>query len=88
MPEPPNASDMDGSGIADERLRTRLLEIPLAFLEHETGLSRDTIVRARRGQPVHPRSLQLLKNLVRKVSIPIAVVRTRKLDDLTGSKII
>src|SRR5579864_1850142 len=54
------------SGIADEKLRKRLLEIPLAFLEHETGLSRHTIVRARRGQPVHPRSLRLLRMTVRK----------------------
>jgi hypothetical protein len=58
------------SGIADERLRKRLLEIPLAFLDRETGLSRHTIVRARRGQPVHPRSLRLLKNVVRKVPDP------------------
>ena len=29
-------------GFADVRLRKRLLAIPLAFLEHETGLSRDT----------------------------------------------
>ena len=57
------------SGIVDERLRKRLLEIPLAFLEFETGLSRHTIVRARRGQPVHPRSLQLLKMGVRKIPI-------------------
>jgi len=57
------------SGIADERLRKRLLEIPLAFLEHETGLSRHTIVRARRGQPVHSRSLRLLKNVVRRVPV-------------------
>jgi hypothetical protein len=57
------------SGIADERLRQRLLEIPLAFLEHETGLSRHTILRARRGRPLHPRSLRLLKNIVRSVPI-------------------
>jgi hypothetical protein len=57
------------SGIADERLKKRLLEIPLAFLERETGLSRHTIVRARRGQPVHTRSLRLLKNVVRNVPI-------------------
>jgi hypothetical protein len=57
------------SGIADERLRKRLLEIPLAFLEFETGLSRHTIVRARRGQAVHPRSLRLLKNVVCNVPI-------------------
>jgi hypothetical protein len=56
-------------GRADERLRSRLLQIPLAFLESETGLSRHTILRARRGQPVHPRSLRLLKNLVRNVPI-------------------
>jgi hypothetical protein len=54
------------TGVADEQLRKRLLEIPLAFLEFETGLSRHTIVRARRGQPVHPRSLRLLEDVVRK----------------------
>jgi len=53
--------------IADERLRQRLLQIPLAFLEGKTGLSRHTILRARRGQPVHPRSLRVLKNVVRRV---------------------
>jgi hypothetical protein len=58
-----------GTGIADEQLRTRLLEIPLAFLEFETGLSRHTIVRARRGQPVHPRSLRLLKKAMIKAPI-------------------
>src|ERR1700756_1688470 len=57
------------TGIADEQLRKRLLEIPLAFLEFETGLSRHTIVRARRGQSVHARSLQLLKNVVRRVPV-------------------
>ena len=57
------------SGIADDRLRKRLLEIPLAFLDHETGLSRHTIVRARRGQQVHPRSLRLLKDVVRRVPV-------------------
>jgi hypothetical protein len=57
------------SGIADARLRKRLLEIPLAFLEGETGLSKHTIVRARRGQTVHARSLRLLKNAVRRVPV-------------------
>src|SRR5258708_16819479 len=55
------------SGIADERLRKRLLEIPLAFLERETGLNRHTIVRARPGQPVHPLSLRLLALSLRAV---------------------
>jgi hypothetical protein len=57
------------SGIADERLRKRLLEIPVAFLEKETGLSRHTILRARRGNPLHPRSLQLLRNAVRTIPV-------------------
>ena len=65
------------TGVADEQLRKRLLEIPLAFLEFETGLSRHTVVRARRGQPVHPRSLQLLNTVVR--AIPI-----RKQRDIDG----
>jgi hypothetical protein len=57
------------SSIADERTRKRLTEIPLAFLENETGLSRHTIVRARRAQPVHPRSLRILKNVIRRVRV-------------------
>jgi hypothetical protein len=57
------------TGVADQQLRKRLLAIPLGFLEFETGLSRHTIVRARKGQPVQSRSLRLLKNAVRKPSI-------------------
>jgi hypothetical protein len=57
------------TGVADEQLRKRLLEAPLAFLEGETGLSRHTILRARRGQPVHPRSLRLLRIAVRQIPI-------------------
>ena len=49
----------DGS-VAGEQLRQRLLRIPLDVLERETGLSRHTILRARRGQVVHPRSVELL----------------------------
>jgi hypothetical protein len=55
------------SSIAHDRLRKRLIEVPLAFLESQTGLSRHTIVRARRGQPVHTRSLRLLRDVVRRV---------------------
>jgi hypothetical protein len=57
------------TGVADEQLRERLIAIPLAFLEFETGLSRHTVVRARRGHPVHPRSLRLLKNVVSRVPV-------------------
>jgi hypothetical protein len=62
------------SGSAEEGLRQRLLQITLAFLESETGLSRHTILRVRRGQPVHPRSLRLLKNAVRNVPIRKPIV--------------
>jgi hypothetical protein len=56
-------------GIAGDKLRERLVQIPLAFLERETGLSRHTILRARRGERVHPRSLQLLRTTA--CTIPI-----------------
>jgi hypothetical protein len=48
-------------GIARGELSQRLKMIPLAVLERETGLSRHTILRARQGKRVHPRSLQLLR---------------------------
>jgi hypothetical protein len=48
------------TGTADESLRGRLQKMSLNTLQKETGLSRNTILRARRGQRVHPKSLQLL----------------------------
>jgi hypothetical protein len=48
-------------GAASELLRARLQEISLNTLQKETGLSRNTILRAQRGQRVQPRSLQLLR---------------------------
>jgi hypothetical protein len=49
-------------GSSNERLSQALQRIPLETLERRTGLSRHTILRARRGQKVHPRSMQLLIN--------------------------
>ncbi len=57
------------TGIVDEQFRKRLFEMSLSHLERQTGLSRHTIVRARRGQPVHPRSVRLLKDVVRRVPV-------------------
>ena len=57
------------SDVAGEQLRQRLRQLPLALLERETGLSRHTILRARRGERVHPRSLRCLRIAVRKVPI-------------------
>jgi hypothetical protein len=51
------------AGTANELLRERLLNMSLDDLERDTGLSRHTIVRARRGEHINPRSLQrLLEN--------------------------
>jgi hypothetical protein len=67
-------------GVIGEQMRQRLQQIPLAFLERETGLSRHTILRARRGQPVHPRSLRLLTTAVRKIPIQqLSQLRYRRL---------
>jgi hypothetical protein len=46
------------AGTAKQALRERLQQISLNTLEKETGLSRHMILRARRGERVHPRSLQ------------------------------
>jgi hypothetical protein len=37
------------------------INLPSAALARETGLSRNTILRVRRGEAVHPRSLKLIK---------------------------
>jgi len=59
----------ENNGVPTDQLTERLRQIPLVFLEHETRLSRHTILRARQGRRVHPRSLQLLRTAVRKVPI-------------------
>ncbi len=56
-------------GTANQSLQDRLRRISLNTLEKETGLSRHAILRARRGERVHPRSLQLLKTAI-KVILP------------------
>ena len=63
----PSLLRYENSGAVGEQLRQRLLQIPLAYLERETDLSRHTILRARRGEQVHLRSRRLLKFAVRKV---------------------
>jgi hypothetical protein len=51
-------------GSANEPLRGSLQRISIRVLQRTTGLSRHTILRARQGKRVHPRSLQLLKAAV------------------------
>jgi hypothetical protein len=57
------------TGTASEVLRDRLQKRFLNALEKETGLSRNTILRARRGKRVHPRSLQRLRIAVGTSSV-------------------
>jgi hypothetical protein len=52
------------NGVASQELVERLRAISLDDLQKTTGLSRHTILRARQGKRVHPRSLQLLQNVV------------------------
>ncbi len=49
------------TGVVGEQVRQRLRRISLAVLESKTGLSRHTIVRARRGERIHPKSLKPLQ---------------------------
>jgi hypothetical protein len=63
----PSLTRYQSSGVAGEQLRQRLLQIPLDVLERETGLSRHTVLRSRRGQRVHPRSLERLRIAARTV---------------------
>jgi hypothetical protein len=53
--------DAPDTGIGS-RLQKKLKNTPIDVLEATTGLSRHTLVRARRGQRMHPKSLHLLKN--------------------------
>jgi len=57
----------DDKNSSTPNLRQVLQQISLETLERETGLSRHTILRVRRAQPVHTRSLRLLRNVVSKV---------------------
>ena len=52
------------AGTVNERVRELLQKRSLHALQRETGLSRHTILRARQGKRVYPRSLQLLKAAV------------------------
>jgi hypothetical protein len=63
----PSLMRYENRSVTGEQLRQRLLRIPLDVLERETGLSRHTILRARRGKRVHTRSLDVLGVAVRQL---------------------
>ena len=52
--------------LASEKLQQQLQRIPLATLERLTGLSRHSVLRARKGKRVHARTLELLVRSLRK----------------------
>jgi hypothetical protein len=51
------------ANLPTEQLCEKLKHIPLKALECETGLSRHSIIRVRKGGKVHPRTLKLLSNV-------------------------
>jgi hypothetical protein len=55
------------AGVAKRALQQRLQQISLDTLEKETGLSRHTILRARRGQRIHSQSLEILMSASRNL---------------------
>jgi len=63
----PSLMRYENHSVAGEQLRQRLLQVSLDILERETGLSRHTILRARRGLQVHPISLERLRIAARTV---------------------
>jgi hypothetical protein len=54
----------DGSGRIVKTLRQRLKQMSLSALQSKTGLSRHTILRARRGRKVRTRSVHLLTTAI------------------------
>jgi hypothetical protein len=63
----PSLMSYQNINVAADKLRQRLLHMPLDVLERETGLSRHTILRTRQGKRIHSRSLQLLKIASRNI---------------------
>jgi hypothetical protein len=59
----------DNSGEVVKTLRQCLNQMSLTSLQKETGLSRHTILRARRGERVHPRSLKRLR--IAAATVPV-----------------
>lgn len=54
------------NGTANQALQRQLQGVSLEQLESETGLSRHTILRARRGKRVHPRTWGILRRAVQQ----------------------
>jgi hypothetical protein len=59
------------TGTAQSVLREHMQHISLDILQKETGLSRNTILRARRGERLHPSTLSRLLTLFKTISARI-----------------
>ena len=55
------------TGTANQSLREHLRKISLKALQQTTGLTKHTILRGRRGERVHPRTVRLLKIAARHI---------------------
>jgi hypothetical protein len=51
-------------GTLNQKLQEQLKKIPIRVLEERTGLSRHTVLRARRGQRIHQASMDRFKALI------------------------
>jgi hypothetical protein len=60
------------TGTANGLLRERLQNMSLNFLQKETGLSRHTLLRARRGERVHAQTLQNLARCLSHTSTTVS----------------
>jgi hypothetical protein len=65
------------TGTANQLVRERLQSMSLNFPQKQTGLSRNTILRARLGERVHPRSLQRLLIAARSKRTVVTVWTSR-----------
>jgi len=63
----PSLVRYQGSGMPREQLPERLLRIPLSVLQKRTGLSKHTILRAKRGRSLRAKSLAILSEGSRHV---------------------
>jgi len=62
---------------ANDHLREKLQRISIDALQAKTGLSRNTILRARSGEKVRPKSVKLMRDAVAALAIEQLVAKNR-----------
>jgi hypothetical protein len=74
-------------GTVKSALRERLRQISIDKPRKGAGLSRHTILRARRGERVHPRTLQKIISTLTRCRLPICSQRCRNIGMLRKNKL-